>query len=96
MKPKSLVWNIHVRELEFGYTYYKHITCTPLGTVEIFVYNNPDECVVVCCDCSSSFETYILSQVRPLASRSDFSVNHIKQMVQCSFDNFILEKCCVV
>lgn len=95
MNTIRLKWNVIFLPTGCGLDRVVHSAETPLGTIEINVYNNPDSMNVHVYNSSPAFKSFILDGITKIASRSDATIGHIKQLIQCLFENFILDKLCV-
>lgn len=95
MKAISLVWETHIIKEDIV-SVVRHYTKTPIGIVEISIYPETSDVSVDVYDCSNEFNNYIITSLGPWVTRSDFTIGHMKQYVQCLFDSFVYEKLQVV
>lgn len=96
MMAIRLTWDIHVIKEDI-ITVTRHYTKTPIGTIEISIVEGYGNSVGIdVFDCSNTFSDYIKSNLENWVNRTDFSLGHIKQMAQASFDSFVYEKLQVV
>lgn len=73
----------------------RHVTQTPIGIIQIVIFKN-DRIEVNVFNCSSYFRDYIKDTVDHWTKRTDVSLGHIKQLIQCLYNDFIYTECCTL